>query len=210
MSGYLIGPSGVAPAVIVSSATTWDGTTNIGPNITLSNGNLTALLGTSGVNGVLSLGNHLTGLYYAEFHLDTLGAAAVFIGIANTAETLNAQPGVGGANGIGWNINTGQVWFNGANPTNTPVAAGATGNTISIATDLTNKKIWFRVGAGNWNNNASGDLTNSSGGFGADFGSIGAGPYYVKYAPQNASDQITANFGGSAYLQSEPAGYGNW
>jgi hypothetical protein len=194
------------PAAAAASFTTWDPTTHKSANLNLTNNNLTATDGASAYNGVLALASHSTGKYYFEVHADTL-SSNFLIGIGNASATLTNFAGAS-TNSIAVNFD-GNVYYNSGNPTGSPVASFAVGNTISVAVDLTNALIWFRTNAGNWNNVAGGDPTNSSTGHGIAL-SVASGPYFPITTMITINDAGTANFGASAYAQSVPSGYSNW
>jgi hypothetical protein len=104
------------------------------------------------------------------------------------------------------NKTSGQVWANGANAFTFGTSL-ANGNVVCIALDCTARLIWFRIGAaGNWNNNATYNPATGVGGV-AIF-NFGAALQAFPFAGlQATSDQITANFGDSAFVGAVPSGY---
>jgi hypothetical protein len=147
-----------------------------------------------------------SGKKYWELIANTILSAPDLIleGLANSSAPLNYWPGVD-LNGIGWS-NAGKVWMGDA-PVAT-VQGWAQGDVLSFAVDLGSKRIWFRVNANNWNNNAASDPATNTGGI--DISSLAAGPYFAFGHVRTGQEMLTANFGGSPYAQSVPSGFSNW
>lgn len=199
-----LAPYGKAAA---GAATTWD-PANTNAAITLSNGNLTATQNTAGgFRAYRALASHTTGKYYFEIHADT-ASANYFSGIGNASASLADFPG---DNNNSISIGSdGKVWLNGTNPTGSPVLAWTTGDTLSVAVDMGNTKIWFRTNGSGWNNDVIGNQNPATNTGGISFSTMAAGPWFPMDASGVLNDAFTANFGGTAYAQSTPAGYGNW
>jgi hypothetical protein len=83
----------------------------------------------------------------------------------------------------------------------------ASGAVICVALDCDARLIWFRVGAaGNWNNVAGNNPATGVGGvFNAGLGS--GIPIYPGVSVCTTNDQITANFGNTAFTGAVPSGY---
>lgn len=225
-------PTTIAAAIVetATAADTQDGT--MAPStitwdpasvtaVTLSGGNLVATnTGTTstnqGAHGAAANGKS-TGKYYFECKITTFtGGAGVAVGIGttaatyagiSTAATLGAMCYVVGHNG------TGTIFNDAGGNTGYSLGARTSGDTIGIAVDLINRKVWFRVSpSGLWENNGSHDPTNSvtGGGLGVPAGTIvpfvtfGSG---LAGAAGVAGNVITANFGASAFVGAVPSGY---
>ena len=81
------------------------------------------------------------------------------------------------------------------------------GDLIGVAVDLDARLAWFRKNGGNWNGSASYDPTTGAGGAG-----IGPGAFApcVRFTAAGSADNMTANFGTTAYANAAPSGFGNW
>jgi hypothetical protein len=135
-------------------ATTLD--TVLKTNTTLSGGNLVAT--STGLGGVRS-GRALSGLTYFEGVITTLTGSPQ-IGVAAPLWGTSTNLGAG-SSGCGYQA-SGIVTIAGA--TVATLAAFVAGNSIGVAVDPKNRLIWFRVGAGNWNNNVVNDPVTQVGG----------------------------------------------
>lgn len=200
----LMGLINEGKVVSAPSTTTWN-SGDKSAAITLSNLSLTATSSSGAYAGVRAVASHSTGKFYYESHVDQ-ATAQWLIGIGNASATIASFAGSDN-NAIAVNAD-GNVYTNGSSVGT--VANFVTGNTVSVAVDMGNKLIWIRVGSGNWNNNASGDPTNSSTGAGISFSAMAAGPWFPIFTTTSVSDAITANFNTETATQSVPSGYGNW
>lgn len=186
------------------STTTFD-PFHTGVGITLSNGNLTAASG----NGVFatSLANVAkgTGKLYVEFTATLTGPGSNF-GLATdlfdtSLQIINtngaAATYAGSLNSI--NVNAVTVGSTGFPPM-------SNGDTAKMAVNLTSKLIWFAKIGSNWNNDPTFDPATGVGGI-----SIAAITFPVRAAmsTQNTTT-MTANFGGSPFLNPVPAGFTGW
>jgi hypothetical protein len=81
------------------------------------------------------------------------------------------------------------------------------GQVLCIAADLTSRLIWYRIGAaGNWNANATRNPATGVGG--VVILNLGNGIPVFPAANVNAlNDQITANFGDTAFVGAVPSGF---
>jgi hypothetical protein len=197
------GPTGAAAAT-----TTWnpsDKTTNCD----LTNGDLTATSNSTAKFGARSIASAATGKKYWEITITVrAGVFTMTVGVANASYSLSAAGYTGEtANSLGW-YDDNEVFFNG---TGTPLwVSWAQGDVLCLALDLDNGKIWGRKNGGNWNNDVIGnqDPANNIGGR-----TIPSGALYALVGSNTSSsigDSVTANFGGSAYAQAVPSGFGNW
>lgn len=181
--------------------------------VTLSGSNLVATnTGTTSLDQgakVASASGKTSGKYYFETKMTSAGAlsgTSMSSGIATTAATYT---------GLGTNGAAGAVcyWIGGAiyATGNAGVGLGgrASGETLGIAVDLDNRKIWFRVApSGNWNGLAIG----SQNPVGAVGGAIIPAGTIVPVVTFGGSGGIagtvnTANFGATAFIGAVPSGF---
>jgi len=183
----------------VVATTTWN-PSDKGVGVTLSGGNLEV---TSSVNdkGVRAIASASSGLKYYEA-LITVGVTSMQVGLANSSYPLTNWLG-DSTNSVGYSA-AGPVYRDGVIAT---IATYTIGDTICIAADLSNSRIWLRVNSGNWNNSGTADPVTNVGGI--DISAI-SGPIFPACSASGTTRKWTANFGGSAYAQSVPTGYGNW
>jgi hypothetical protein len=153
-------------------------------------------------NAVRALASASSGKKYWEIIVGTLSSGAA--GIANSSAALDSY--IGDANSVGWGSN-GDVSTGGSG--GNTWATWDDGDVLCLACDLDNNRIWGRVGAGNWNDNASADPATNT--LGLSISSI-SGPFFpaISMRPTSGSNDMTANFGASAYAQTPPSGFGNW
>lgn len=208
MSGFLIGPSGVAPVVVVGSTTTLDPAFVNGSFAALSNGNLTVTCTSTGNNTARSVASHLTGLYYWE--VTNAGAFADAIGICTAAQPNNTYVT---ADGKSAGVYAGSGWLGSGLSGTTTAPAVNVAITMGFALNATTKKIWVKdiTNGGNWNANGTADP--ASGVNGCDFSAssdLGTAVLYVAVSVVNSTDAATVNFGATAYLGTPPSGFGNF
>jgi hypothetical protein len=205
----LLPPSTATPP---TPATTAFDPASTSASLTLSNANLTAAANADNFGALTrSVNSHSTGKYYAEFTVDfwlTGGVSgnAQGVGICDSTQGIDTYMGAD-VHGIAY-YQDGTVQFNGG--VLTTIMTFAVGNIISMAVDMGNQTIWWRVNGGNWNNDAAANpATNTNG---SSFAGIGA-TLYAAMDIQEATggpQQFTANFGASAYAYAAPSGFGNW
>lgn len=196
------------------STNTWD-PANHYSNITLSGSNLTATSGfTGGLEWVFATNSTSSGLKYCEFLLSSVTAPNHYVvGISNSSAP-------GAYFGIDLNSTAINAGSGGAILNNSSIGTSTTssmGDTLCMAVDFGHQLIWYRTISGgtpgNWNNNVSGDPTNSSSGGGFSFAGINSGPYFVVADLDSYSGNttgITANFGATSFLGAMPSGYSTW
>lgn len=191
-------------AVPVSLAT-YDGTT---VNVTMSNGNLTALHhNTTNNSGVISTAFESSGKYYFEVTVQVSSSSSDFMGIMHSTwtlfnltqmATLSTSVQFGG---------TSPIHSNGSN-TGKTLGTTAVGDVYSAAIDLTARLAWFRRNGGNWNGDAAADPATGTGGVTIASGSFAP---ILRFATSAAStNQLTGNFGQSSFVYTAPSGFGNW
>ena len=189
----------VAAGVIT---TTWN-PADKSADVTLSGGNLTAANDGSSSNetAVRAIANHSTGKYYYEVTINTAGAG-VGVGFCDSTEDLDSVSFLGGSASGCAMYTAGSVF-----PSGGDLGGFTNGDVVCVAIDMSTKMVWWRTNAGDWNNNPAANPAAGTNGF--DGSAMGT-PIYPCVDLEGATDSITANFGGSAYAQAPPSGFGNW
>lgn len=81
-----------------------------------------------------------------------------------------------------------------------------TGDRLCFAVDFANKKLWYRVGNGNWNGSGTDNPATNTGGI--SFSSlIGTGDVYPVVNVYTPNGQSTANFGATSFTHTPPSGF---
>lgn len=136
-------------------------------------------------------------------------SAVSFAGFASTTflgevEQYNGWLGENN-DGLGWRmgIADGTIVLDNAF---TQIATYAEGDVLCIAVDTVNQLVWFRVGDGDWNNNASADPATGTDGY--SYSTIDSGTYYPAIQFDTSTVYTgTANFGNSTFTQTVPSGF---
>jgi hypothetical protein len=171
-------------------------------SISLSNENLTASTGLStGTHGLRANGSIASGKKYFESSSGLISALQG-IGIANASWPLNNTALGADANSISYRPSGAVV---GNNSTLATIAAYIVNSIISIAFDLTNNKIWFRVNGGNWNNDVIANQNPATNTGGVDI-SFATGPFLAAWYANAAANDVTGNFG-AAFTYAIPASF---
>lgn len=138
----------------------------VGPNIAISNSDLTATATSSITDESTVLGTYAI----------TLGKKVMFSVSVDKWAPRNEFTGIGVASRdkdltswLGDNVDSIGFWDDGVVLyDSTPVATGSTYNAdnsiVDVAVDRINHKVWFRVNGGRWNNNSSANPANTTGG----------------------------------------------
>lgn len=155
-----------------------------GANVSLSNGNLTALNVAGSNELVRSTLGKSTGKWYWEL---TVGAVRQDLGVANASESLTTFTGAS-ANSTGYN-SSGSIFRNSS--VLASVAAYAPGDVIGIALDMTAGTVAF------YKNNV---LQYTATGLTGTMYAAGGGT-------SSSPSSVTANFGATALVYSPPAGF---
>lgn len=146
MSAFKMAPAGTGLTI------TWN-PADIGPDISLSNGNLDAV-NTPSATWRSGRGHQLSTLLKSYFEIYVVNGTGIMGGIADNTHDLNTYLGnnTGGTGGHGYALYTidGNKFFNGSATACLP--AFATGDTLQVAFDPATRKIWFGK-----NNTWSGD-----------------------------------------------------
>jgi surface protein len=215
---YSGGASEVARAALISDHgwTITDGgiiTTTLNPSdlsgITLSLGNLKAeKLGTGG--SVRSVSSHTFGKFYCEATVGSAVNDADALGIATIDQDLTSSHYIGetGNYSVGFyrEASSGRVYKNGASISTFPNYTN--GDILSMAVDITNSLIWFRVNGGNWNNDPTADPSTGTNGF--EISPVASSPIYACFFVEGSSSNFTMNFGATAYSYTPPTGFLHW
>lgn len=189
-----------AVATSPPSFTTWN-PSDKSANITLSNANLTAVSGSGsgGLGGVRGIAGRSSGKYY--FEVTSTTASSSYLGLALSTNTLFGNS----TNAVG--VNAGGSIFVSGSVQGSSVPGLGGGVILCIAVDLSASLIWFRVGAsGSWNA-LSGTANNPATGTGGINIAAIAGTLYPWFCTANASENVTANFGASAFSGAVPSGF---
>lgn len=183
------------------AANTFDPTFNTAA-FTLSGGNMTAALVGSGHQNVRTIYGFGSGKVYFEATALVLGSAGCGPGIGN----LLAGTGfLGGVVGGFQYISSGAVYTN--NGVIATIATYVVNNVICVAVDIGNKKIWFRVNGGNWNNTAGNDPGSNVGGYDLTALLANNGTVYAAFDGWQAGDSFRFNMGATAFAQTVPTGF---
>ena len=101
-----------------------------------------------------------------------------------------------------------------ANNTTSGFALGVvnSGDIVSYAIDLTARKGWARKNGGNWNNRTLAASNPATGVGGISIHATGAFAPFILFGNTGtaAGDNMTANFGATAYAYAVPSGFSNW
>lgn len=201
------------------SFATWDPSTVA--SVTLSGGNLVATnTGTTSNNQgahVASTSGKSSGKYYFEVTLTTFVAGSgVGVGVGTAATgygTQSATPNGAHCLAVGFG-GSGNIEVSSGN-SGLSLGALTSGDTICVAVDFVNSRIWFRKGAsGFWNGQSSNDPTIGNGSAGGLTFTPASLVPFVTYGTHSFGGQagqsgnvFTANFGASSFVGAVPSGY---
>jgi len=216
----LLQTASMVPTPAAAAGVTWSPTDKFA-DLALSADKLTitGVIGSFGVVGARATASASAGKYYWEITLAEDASFAGFheIGVSNAA--VSTAGGMGGTTGSAVALQgDGAVLAAWAGSAVSTLMTYAEGNVISIALDMDNWAIWWRVNGGNWNNNASGSPSGLVGGISLNTGGFAPFPAGAPYFPaichirytNDPPQQSIANFGATAYAYTPPAGFGNW
>lgn len=187
-----------------------------GANISLSGGDLIATNAVTGNrNGVRSTTSHSSGKYYFEATMGGNDASyAHSIGLASGTANLSSTS-IGDTADSGSLFNGDVQFYTTGGSGSTGISYNGTSHVVCVAVDLDNDNIWYRIGAGDWNNSGSNDPATNTGG--KSISALTADkPLFVLCTADStagggsANSVQTYNFGGSAYSHTPPSGFGNW
>jgi hypothetical protein len=195
---------------VATSGDTFD-TVNSSPNITLTNGNLSAKSTSPGLwYGAISTTSISTGKKYFELTQDVYDDFSAMIGLATSAADIG-QPGTTflGFNATSWSMLFNGTSYGGAfaynNGGTTALGAGLTnnGDVASLAVDFDAGKIWFALN-GTWV--LSGD---PAAGTGETFSFTPNTPLFAAISLLTTTAEVTVNFG-AAFSYPVPTGFSAW
>lgn len=161
-------------------------------------------------NGIaLSIAGHSSGKYYWEITTGTVGNTG--LGALSATQSL--------ANGQYLTISTSSIavygssgpWL-GAGGGTTTSPGNVAGHTYGLALDVDNRTIWiidWSLGSPTWNANGTANPATNTNGAILPAG-MTSGVLYAGVTCANAGDNVTFNFGATAYVGTPPAGFGNW
>ena len=191
-----------------TSTNTWN-PADVFPYLTFSNGNKTITKNTgsffAGTRALDSASTASAVKYYWEITI-TVRTDVHGYGIANAAADLQGYAGKDNGQ-IGW-AEDGNIFYN--NGFIGTIQGYAASDTICLAWDAGNQKIWFRTNGGNWNNAAIGSQNPATNTGGTSLATLDAGPYYALAKLSGINDASTVNFGATAFAQTMPSGFSRW
>jgi hypothetical protein len=205
---------------VITPPTTLD-PANLGTNVSLSNGNLTATVSVNTANyvGARSVASHSTGKYYAEvaFTDSGLNVPGNFnLGVQNSSGSMSGFLGYTSDSDSGGMFGDSGTFYVNSSSKGTGAGAWGAAPVLSVAFDAGAGLYWYSLNGGNWNNNPAANPDTGVGGFSI---SPVAGPYFFGIRLNGSSagtDALTAtvNFGVTAYTYKNGFGnvttFGNW
>jgi hypothetical protein len=185
--------------------TTWN-PSDKSASATLTGGNLIVTSAAGGTQSVRAIDKQITGKFYWECTYTTAISGTTAAGGMALGAVFGGSIGTtGGPIGSFGLARAGTVFVDGVSA-QTGFGTITSGTVVCIAFDCATRAVWFRLGAaGLWNLSASANPATGVGGIAT---SLGGGVAVCPAASLTAlNDQITANFGGSAFTGAVPAGF---
>lgn len=216
LKGTLVATEGDSKAVFVvnrpSLYTTFD-PANTRSVCALSNGNLTVQRTATGSSDQISTRSVLSqasGKLYCEFVANTVSVVDdTAVGITTAKANANSYLGNTGSAGYltARVTGNGAVWVNGVRKSTT-IGTFITGNTIGMAVDIPNRRIWWRCNKQSnlWNNSSTANPATGAGAISLTGLSV---PFFVAVECYSLNDKFTAVFGPSFSLPM-PSGFSPW
>jgi len=186
--------------------TTWN-PSDKSANCTLTGSNLIATGAAAGTNWTRAVDKQVTGKFYWECTYNTNASAGTGAGGASPSVNLlnGFTAGTPSLGSFGL-VHTGILYVDGVG---TGLAFGsiANGTVVCFAVDCAARLVWARLGAaGNWNTVAANNPATGVGGIAIN--NLGVGiPLYPAAVLTGTSEQITANFGNTAFTGTVPSGF---
>ena len=179
-------------------------------NVTVSGAGLIATHANTTLGEVRSTVAKNSGKFYYEVTVDVIAGSNSSIGICTIGASTFDLFGAVNACSV-WHDGTGHIYVNGVS-TGLSIGNLAASDVIGIAVDLDNNKVWFRKSpSGNWNGLAIGSQDPSGNVGGASISAFSATTLqpFVSYGGTgtSASEQVTANFGVTAFSGAVPSGF---
>ena len=186
---------------------TWDSLTKTAVNLTGSDLVATNTGTTSADQGahVPFFSARTSGKWYFEIAWTTvINGGNIGMGLGSTASTYTSMGGSGSTGPI--LFKSGNIYFGGSNA-GSYFSARTSGQLMSVAADLDNRKIWWRNSpSGDWNGSPSNSPATNVGGLTIPAG--GMVPFVTFGGTSGvASNVFTANFGQSAFTGAVPSGF---
>ena len=174
-------------------------------NCTLTGSNLIATSAAAGSNHVRAVDRQITGKFYWECTCNTITVAGTGVAIYSPTFPFTSSFTAAGSIGSCGLGSLGNIYVDG-----TSVLSGfgsiTNGMVVCIAVDATARLVWFRIGAaGLWNVSASANPATGTGGVPVFLG--GGIPIYPAACFATSGNQITANFGDTAFTGAVPSGF---
>jgi hypothetical protein len=185
-------------------------------DLTVSNSDRTVtknVLGAAAYRGAQGTPRQFTGKVYFEGTFTELNNTAdTGIGILTSAVTGGASHLANwlGSSSLGASLGwypDGKVWFN--NALLTTIQTYTELDTLCVAVDFTNNRIWFRTNGGNWNNSGTANPATNTGGLDISTRDTTTG-FHPAVNLRIDSDSFTFNLGSTVYQQTVPSGFTNW
>ena len=192
------------PPVIIVVGSAFDPSTL--SNATLSNANLTVTRSNVSTGGVQSSAYKSAGKFYFEVTVGASHGSTDFVGVMSSSYgyffAVNGNTGAGAGVWLG----SGNIVISGG-PSGSLGGAVSAGSIISVAFDADNDRIWFRVNGGNWNGSGTADPATNTGGAAYPVAAMAPAVAFSPYGSPVAGDNLTANFGATAFTYSVPFGF---
>lgn len=199
-------PGWSAPASIVAPAATTLNPSDKAAGVALSGGNLVITQSTAD-GSARSIASHTSGKYYCEMTVGNNPASYNHaFGVANASSVLTDPPGSPDTSSAALYSGDAMIYVAGS-ASGVSAASYITGDTVGMAVDLANKRIWFRVNGGDWNGSPTNNPATNTGG--ADISALTGAIYVLSHVNTSGSTQ-TMNFGASAFANAAPAAFGNY
>lgn len=177
--------------------------------ITLSAGSLTATC-TSGEGGdhvARATHGYNSGKRYFEMNIDVDGLGTAGGSSAVGFATAGGDNFLGGVGSLAyWISSTGSVWNENVKISTGVLATYGVGTRVCVAMDMDAKLIWFRLGAGNWNNSTIANPATGTGGIAYSTG----GTLFPAIELSHINDAISGKFSPAQFGQTMPANFQAW
>jgi hypothetical protein len=201
---------GAAAAAGPTYLTAWN-PTDVSTNVTFSNSDATATLGSNDTRVTKSMVCHAAGKRYAEFVIDEYGASSTgySVGLCKSDMVLSGVLLGGNTGSIGARDTI--AYINNAN-VGTPWASRAEGNVVCMAVDLDADLIWFKNASvsANWNNSGSADPATGTGGISIASIADSRFSYYASWSADQNTAAVTLRTQADAFTETAPSGFAAW
>src|SRR5580765_3480148 len=175
--------------------------------VSFSGGNLVASAASVAADGgLVGKDGKSTGKYYFEVNVSSSGFG---VNSCVGVETLSPAWNIIAPNSTSGCVtySGGSIWYNGGSQTGT-LGLWVTGDTICVALDLTNSKVWFRRNGGNWDGNATHNPATNTGGISISTLVASGRPWFIfTNVGSGEVSTYTLNSGDTTFAQSVPSGF---